>query len=48
MTFNKIMVEPSAGTYIGDFIPELHRLSRIYKCEVQAEFNSTEILVKPK
>lgn len=48
MTFNKIYVEPIAGTYIGDFMPELHRLSDKYKCEVHAKFNGTEILVKPE
>ena len=48
MTFSKIIVEPSAGTYIGDFMSELHRLSDKYKCEVHARFNDTEILVKPE
>lgn len=48
MIFSKITVEPMAGTLIGDFMPELHRLSNKYKCEVHAKFNDTEILVKPE
>ena len=48
MTFSKIAVTPSAGTYIGDFMPELHRLANKYKCEVSATFNGTEILIKPQ
>ena len=48
MTFSKIVVTPSAGTYIGDFLPELHRLANKYKCEVSATFNGTEILIKPQ
>lgn len=46
MTFNKIYVEPSSGTYIGDFMAELHALSVKYKCDVNAKFNGKEIIVK--
>ena len=46
MTFNKIYVEPSTGTYIGDFMIELHALSVKYKCDVNAKFNGKEITVK--
>ena len=46
MTFSKIYVEPSAGTYIGDFMTELHRLSSEYHCDVNAKFNGKEITIK--
>lgn len=46
MTFNKIYVEPSAGTYIDDFMVELRTLSIKYKCDVNAKFNGKEIIVK--
>lgn len=46
MTFSKIYVEPSAGTYIGNFIAELHILSNKYNCDVSAKFNEKEIIVK--
>lgn len=48
MTFSKIYVEPSAGTYIGDFMTELHALSNKYKCDANAKFNGKEISVKWK
>lgn len=46
MVFNKIIVEPSGGTYIGDFMAELHTLSVKYKCDVNAKFNGQEIIIK--
>ena len=46
MTFSKIYVEPSAGTYIDDFMAELHTLSAKYNCDVNAKFNGKEITVK--
>lgn len=46
MTFSKIYVEPSAGVYIGDFMTELHTLSVKYNCDVNANFNGKEIIVK--
>jgi hypothetical protein len=46
MTFNKIYVEPTSGTYIGDFMTELHAISIKYKCDVHAKFNGKEIIVK--
>ena len=48
MAFNKIYVEPSAGTYIGDFMTELYALSVKYKCDVNAKFNGEEIAIKVK
>lgn len=44
--FSKIYVEPSAGTYIGDFMAELHKLSVKYNCDVNAKFNGKEITIK--
>lgn len=46
MTFEKITIEPSAGTYIGDLMPELYHISQKYHCEVTAKFNEKEIIVK--
>jgi len=43
MVFNKIIVRPSTGTYIGDFIEELHKLSIKYKCEVIAKFDESSL-----
>ena len=44
--FNKIYVEPSTGTYIGDFMVELHALAVKYNCVVNAKFNGKEIIIK--
>lgn len=46
MTFSKIYVEPSAGTYIDNFMAELHILSNKYNCNVNAKFNEKEIIVR--
>lgn len=46
MGFNKITVEAAAGTYVGDFTAELHRLSSKYHCDVCGKFNGQDIIVK--
>lgn len=44
--FTKIIVEASAGAYIGDFTTELYSLSSKYHCDVCGKFNDRDILVK--
>lgn len=43
MTFSKIIVRPSSGTYIGDFMEELYKLSIKYKCDVIAKFDESSL-----
>lgn len=46
MTFNKIYVEPIAGTNIDNFMVELRTLSNKYRCDVNSKFNGDEIIIK--
>lgn len=45
IAFNKIVVEPTAGTQLGVLKQEMSRLSNKYKCDVVTKFNGQDIIV---